>query len=79
MCRDHPRRLGDESIASLCGTIYYLLKNPGVLEKLVGKVRTTFSKEEDINIENTHNLKYEHAVIEESLRVFPPGRLLKLI
>lgn len=69
---------GSETTASsLCGTIYYLLKNPKVLENLVNEVRTTFSTEEEINIANTCNLKYEHAVIEESLRIFPPGKLLK--
>lgn len=70
---------GSETTASsLCGTIYYLLKNPDVLEKLVKEVRTTFSTEEEINMANTYKLKYELAVIEESLRIFPPGKLLKL-
>src|ERR1700728_3939461 len=63
---------------SLCGTIYYLEKNPSVSEKLVKEVRTTFSTEEEINIANIYNLKHELAVIEESLRIFPPGKLLKL-
>jgi len=68
---------GSETTAtSLCGTVYYLLKNPGTLEKLAKEIRTAFSTEDEINIENTHKLIYEHAVIEESLRIFPPGRWL---
>jgi cytochrome P450 len=70
---------GSETTASsLCGTIYYLLKNPRALEKLVKEVRTTFSTEEEINMANTQNLKYGLAVIEESLRIFPPGKLPNL-
>src|SRR5277367_3709343 len=69
---------GSETTASsLCGTIYYMLKNPSVLEKLVKEVRTTFSTEDEINIENTYNLKYGLAVIEETLVIFPPGKLPK--
>jgi cytochrome P450 len=66
---------GSETTASsLSGTIYYLLKNPSVLEKLVKEIRTTFPTEDEINMVTTFNLKYELAVIEESLRIFPPGK-----
>ncbi len=70
---------GSETTASsLCGAIYYLLKNPAVMEKLVKEIRTAFATEDDITMVSTYNLKYELAVIEESLRIFPPGKRLEM-
>lgn len=66
---------GSETTASLLsGVVYYLLKNPSSLEKLVKEIRTTFPTEDGINIVSTNSLKYELAVIEEGLRIFPPGK-----
>ena len=65
---------GSETTASLlAGAVYHLLKNPAILERLSKEIRTTFSTEDNINMTSVTSLKYEHAVIEESLRIFPPG------
>jgi cytochrome P450 len=66
---------GSETTATLLsGIVYYLLKNPSILQKLVEEIRTTFPTEESINMVSTRGLKYELAVIEEVLRIFPPGK-----
>lgn len=65
---------GSETTASLLsGVIYYLLKNPSVLEKLVKEIRSAFPTEEAITIASVSSLKYESAVLQEGLRIFPPG------
>lgn len=64
---------GSETTASaLSGAVYYLLRNPSVLEKLTNEIRTAFTKEEDIDIVSVNNLTYQKAVLQEALRVFPP-------
>jgi aspirochlorine biosynthesis cytochrome P450 monooxygenase len=66
---------GSETIASLLsGAMYYLLINPPILETLLKEIRTTFHNEDEINMVSTSGLKYELAVIEEGLRIFPPGK-----
>jgi cytochrome P450 len=66
---------GSETTASLLsGVIYHLLKNPPVFQRLVKEIRTTFPTEDNINMTSVTSLKYELAVLEEGLRVFPPGR-----
>jgi cytochrome P450 len=66
---------GSETTASLLsGVVYYLLVNQSILETLVKEIRTTFHSEDEINMAGTSSLKYELAVIEECLRIFPPGR-----
>lgn len=65
---------GSETTASLLsGVIYYLLKNPSVLEKLVKEIRSAFPTEDTITIASVSSLKYEFAVLQEGLRIFPPG------
>lgn len=64
---------GAETISSaLSGTTYYLATNPITLVKAVDEVRSAFSREEDITLPATGQLKYLNAVITESLRMFPP-------
>ena len=66
---------GSETTASLLsGVVYYLLINPSILETLVKEIRTTFQAGDEINMASTSALKYELAVIEEGLRIFPPGK-----
>jgi cytochrome P450 len=65
---------GSETTASLLsGVVYQLLKNPSILEQLIKEIRITFPTEDSINMASTSSLKYELAVIEEGLRIFPPG------
>jgi hypothetical protein len=64
---------GAETISSaLSGTTYYLTTNSSSLAKAVEEVRSAFSREEDITLTGTGQLKYLNAVITEALRMFPP-------
>ncbi|KAL1969566.1 hypothetical protein VTN77DRAFT_9004 [Rasamsonia byssochlamydoides] len=65
---------GSETTASLLtGLTYHLCKNPHVLDKLTAEVRSTFERDEDINLISVNSLKYELAVLDEGLRLFPPA------
>jgi cytochrome P450 len=64
---------GSETIATLLsGCIWYLLANPKTLKLLIKEIRSSFTSEGDINFNNVSNLKYMLAVLNESLRVYPP-------
>lgn len=64
---------GSETTASLLsGMLYHLLVNPEALARLTEEIRTSFSEESDISIQSVSYLPYIQAVIEESLRIYPP-------
>ena len=64
---------GSETTASLLsGAIYYLTLNPQSLTKLTDEVRSAYENEADIDLLNTQNLVYLGAVVNESLRIYPP-------
>jgi len=64
---------GSETTATLLsGATYYLLRNPTCLKRLVAEIRDTFTKGEEIDIVNVSQLKYLTAVLEESMRIYPP-------
>ncbi len=64
---------GSETTATLLsGCTYYLLKNPEVYAKLTHEILAAFSNEAEIRIDSTNRLPYLKAVLEESLRVYPP-------
>ncbi|GIZ44446.1 hypothetical protein CKM354_000764300 [Cercospora kikuchii] len=64
---------GTETTASaLSGTIYYLLRNPAYMDRLVQEIRTSHKRPDDITMENTQQLKYLQAVLKEGLRMYPP-------
>jgi cytochrome P450 len=64
---------GSETSATLLsGAVYYLLKHPRMMQKLVEEIRGQFQKEQDINIVTVSKLTYLQAVIKEALRIFPP-------
>lgn len=64
---------GSETTASLLsGMLYHLLMNPDALARLIEEVRSSFPEEPDISIQSVSYLPYLQAVIEESLRVYPP-------
>jgi cytochrome P450 len=64
---------GSETTATLLsGCTFYLLKHPTVYDKLIHEIRGTFEKETDITFQSVANLQYLHAVLEESLRLYPP-------
>lgn len=55
------------------GTIFHLCRNPRTYKHLVEEIRASFSKESEITIQSTGELRYLKAVIEEGLRVYPPS------
>ena len=64
---------GSETTATLLsGCTYYLLKNPAVLAKLTTEILAAFNTESEVNIESTSHLQYMKAVLDESLRIYPP-------
>ncbi|GJC97870.1 isotrichodermin C-15 hydroxylase [Colletotrichum higginsianum] len=64
---------GSETTATaLSGATYLLTTNPDVLAKLAHEVRSEFATEEEINIKSTARLEYLQAVLEETLRMYPP-------
>jgi aspirochlorine biosynthesis cytochrome P450 monooxygenase len=66
---------GSETTASaISGAIYYLLQNPGKMDKLTKEIRSSFQKETEIDFVSTNRLTYQAAVLEESLRIFPPRK-----
>ena len=64
---------GSETTATLLsGATYYLLTNKLALEKVCDEVRSTFHSEGNITFTTVPHLPYLNAVIEESLRLYPP-------
>ena len=64
---------GSETTATLLsGATYYLLKNPKVMKKLQKEVREAFKEGQEIDIAGVNNLEYMLAVLDESLRMYPP-------
>nr|A0A2Z6FZ20.1 RecName: Full=Cytochrome P450 monooxygenase btcC; AltName: Full=Betaestacins biosynthesis cluster protein C [Neocamarosporium betae]BBE36500.1 putative cytochrome P450 [Neocamarosporium betae] len=64
---------GTETSSTLLSSlIYNLLAHPAHLARLQYEVRNAFSQSGEIDIESTKQLKYLQAVIDESLRIFPP-------
>lgn len=69
---------GSETTAtSLSGTVYLLLRNPECMAKLVKEVRSAFNTEAEMTFAAVDKLEYVGAVLNESLRMYPPvpGRL----
>ncbi|KZL85141.1 cytochrome p450 [Colletotrichum incanum] len=64
---------GSETTATaLSGATFLLTTNPDKLAKLNEEVRSSFSSEDEIDLLSTAKLEYLHAVLEESLRMYPP-------
>ncbi|KNG45957.1 isotrichodermin c-15 hydroxylase [Stemphylium lycopersici] len=64
---------GTETSSTLLSSlIYNLLTHPLHLARLQDEVRKAFSQGEKVDIESTKQLKYLQAIIDESLRIFPP-------
>lgn len=65
---------GGETIASFfAASTYYLCKSPASLGKLQQEIRSRFQSRSEINATAASQLPYLQAVIQESLRIFPPG------
>ena len=64
---------GSETTATLLsGATYYLLTNKSALDKLCNEIRSAFPNGDDITFTSVTRLPYLHAVLEESLRLYPP-------
>ena len=64
---------GSETTATtLSGVTYLLLSHPEVLERVKREVRGKFGGVEEIDIASVGRLEYMLAVLNESLRMFPP-------
>ena len=65
---------GTEPTASgMSGLTYNLLTHRDVLDKLTTEIETAFKSEAEITNAKCTQLPYMNAVIQESLRVFPPA------
>ncbi|KAJ5870143.1 cytochrome P450 [Penicillium solitum] len=65
---------GGETIATFLGAVtYHLLQSQVCHEKLKNEIRGHFAKSEDINATEARKLPYLQAVIDEGLRIYPPG------
>lgn len=64
---------GSETTATaLSGFCFYASRNPRVYTILADEIRTLFQAEEDITMQSTASAEYLQAVINETLRVYPP-------
>jgi cytochrome P450 len=64
---------GSETTATaLTGAAYFLAAHPDVQKKLADEVRTTFASEDEIDLFSVSRLSYLLAVLDESMRLFPP-------
>ncbi|TLS20861.1 uncharacterized protein PpBr36_10870 [Pyricularia pennisetigena] len=67
---------GSETTATaLTSGTYFILSNPHVHARLRAELDAAFASEADITLQSTQRsrLPYLHAVIDETLRIFPPG------
>lgn len=64
---------GSETTAvALTSATNLLLQNPAVLMELTKELHTNFRDESEIDVLSIHRLHYLQAVIQETLRLFPP-------
>ncbi|KAI0160236.1 cytochrome P450 [Xylariaceae sp. FL1272] len=64
---------GSETTATLlCGATFLLATHPGVMQRLTDEVRGMFKTEAEINLISVGQLPYMLAVLNESLRLYPP-------
>ncbi len=64
---------GSETTATLLsGTTFHLLRNPDILERVTNEVRSAFTSSDEITIDAVSHLPYLLAVLNETLRIYPP-------
>lgn len=64
---------GSETTATaLSGATFLLCTNPQVLSKLADEVRSSFTTEAEITLLSVQKLQYMLAVLDESIRTYPP-------
>lgn len=63
----------DTTSTALLTTLWHLLRHKRAYETVTKEVRSTFACIDDITYQEAQHLPYLRAVIEESLRIFPPN------
>lgn len=64
---------GSETLATtLSVATYYLATHPGIFAKAQKEVRNTFASGEEIGLDSRKPISYLHAIIKETLQIFPP-------
>lgn len=64
---------GSETTAALLsGCTYHLLRTPKVYRRLVDEIRSSFKAASNIQLSSIATLPYLNAVLEESMRIYPP-------
>lgn len=64
---------GSETTATLLsGCVYQLLCNPSAMAKITSEIRSAFSSSNEIDLFNVSKLKYTLAVLDETMRIYPP-------
>lgn len=64
---------GEESSSVISSVMFYLLQNPRTMKAVVKELRQTFSTSEEIYADDREHLPLFNAVIQETLRIHPPG------
>jgi cytochrome P450 len=65
---------GSDTTASVLAAVtYYLSTNPIILAKLTEEIRCAFTKESEITAVSVNSLEYMLAVLNETLRIYPPA------
>lgn len=65
---------GSETTATaLSGVVYFLCRHPEVRRRLVDEIRGAFKRESEIDLVSVNKLKYMLAVLDETLRLYPPA------
>lgn len=62
----------DTTANTMAAATLYLCRNPDKMAILQQEIRSKFSSLDEITGDSTNHLEYFNAVIEESLRIFPP-------
>jgi cytochrome P450 len=66
---------GETTGTCLGAAVYYLLKTPRALDRLTAEIRGRWASYQDIDAASAQKLPYLAAVLQESLRIYPPGSL----
>lgn len=62
----------ETSATAMAGCIYFLAQNRQVLHNLNNEIRSRFAREEEITFQALSNLTYLTAVLDETMRLYPP-------
>ena len=63
----------ETAAAAMAGCFYFLDKNPEVNDRLMHEIRSEFKSEEQITVKALTELPYLTAVLQESMRIYPPN------